>query len=62
MEAEFSAKVVLMREHLLALASRLTPLLASETDPRKIRALLDQEHRAALAHVADAPTGGAAAA
>lgn len=52
--AEMSTKVGLMREALLASSARLAPLLANETDAKKIRALLDAEHRSALGHVAGA--------
>jgi hypothetical protein len=52
--AEMAPRVAQLREALLALSARLAPVVAAETDPKKIRALLDAEHRAALSQVAGA--------
>lgn len=55
---EMAQRVAQMREHLLSLSARLAPVLANESDPRKIKAALDAEHRHALMKVAGAESAG----
>lgn len=40
-----------LREGLLQLPARLTPVLAAETDPARVHEMLDVEIRAAMAHL-----------
>lgn len=47
-ESAWAASLAATREHLLQLRSRLTPLLAAETDPFKIDEMLGKEHAQAL--------------
>jgi hypothetical protein len=49
-------KVAALREALLQIPSRLTPVLAAETDPKKIYAALDAELRTALQFVSTPTT------
>jgi hypothetical protein len=54
--AEWGRKVAAMREAQLQIPSRLTPVLAAESDPKKIYAMLDAELRAVLQFVSDPTT------
>lgn len=60
LRAAHAPRVAALREALLGVSARLSPVLANESDPKKIRAMLDEEHRAALALVAALTTEGAA--
>lgn len=53
-EAVWSRAMAGVREHLLQLSSRLSPILAGEIDPLKISHLLDTEIHAALNFMASA--------
>lgn len=51
-EAAWAASLAAVREHLLQLRARLAPLLAAESDPLKIDAMLGEEHAQALQQLA----------
>lgn len=51
-EALNASTAVMIRESLLAVPDRLASVLAAETDEKQIRAMIDNEIRAALAHLA----------
>jgi len=59
-DAIHARHAALFREHLLQLATRITPVIVGfGGDEAKIRALIDQEHRQALQQFAGVPDGGA---
>lgn len=47
-----------VREHLLQLRARLSPMLAAESDPFKVDQMLDEEHAQALAQLAGVQVAG----
>lgn len=51
-EALNASTAVMIRESLLAVPDRLASVLAAETDEKLIRSMIDNEIRAALAHLA----------
>lgn len=53
-ESVWAAAMAAMREHLLQVRARLSPLLAIESDPFQIEQMLESEHSQALAHMAGA--------
>lgn len=53
-EAEWTQMVLTFRGRMLALPSKLAPLLVNQANPREIQALLDQHVKEALAELVDA--------
>lgn len=53
-ERVWSQGLAAMREHMLQMRARISPMLAAESDPLKIELLLEQEISQALQHLASA--------